>query len=68
MEKTISGMSAGKIQVGMIIRSRCNCYHEVLEVERSLDSPRAIVAFTLPHGQQDFFRATDWVEVLDKSN
>lgn len=52
----------------MVIRLRCNCYHEVLDVERSVDSPRAIVAVTLPHGQQDFFRASDWVEVLDKSD
>jgi len=52
----------------MVIRLRCNCYHEVLGVERSVDSPRAIVAVTLPHGQQDFFRASDWVEVLDKSD
>ena len=62
-----SGVSAADLKPGMVIRLRnCNCLHEVIDVETNLDpetNPRAIVAVTLPHDGQYFFRASDWVEV-----
>lgn len=64
---TPQGVSASQIEPGMIIRLRnCNCFHEVTAVDANLDpdvNPRAIIEVTLPHGQQHFFRASDWVEI-----
>jgi hypothetical protein len=64
----MNGVSAEDIKPGMIIRLRnCNCLHRVVAVAYpgTETNPRAIVAVTLPHDAQYFFRASDWVEVIE---